>query len=95
MSAVPEEYKEEIRNARAQLSAARSATRPQRPPTKSNSKPTVQNLNKVDDSEISAPKIVYEDRKKGIALTNSEQKELLKDAHSDIRPNIVSDDLMK
>lgn len=95
MSAVPEEYKEEIRNARAQLSAARSATRPQRPPTKPSSKPVVQNLNKVDDSTISAPKIVYEDRKKGIALTNSEQKELLKDAHSDIRPNIVSDDLMK
>ncbi len=94
-SAVADEYKEEIRNKRAELSAARTATRPQRPPSKPTSKPTVQNLSKPIEDEQVMTRIVREDTSKGIVLNSKEQKDLLKNAHSDLRPNIVSDDLMK
>lgn len=97
MPSVSDEYKEEIRNKRAELSAARSASRPQRPPSKPASKPTVNNLNKSDSSENVVSRIGPVNRRDGTVLNEGETHELLKDAHSDLKPksNITSDDILK
>ena len=100
-SAIPDEFKDELREKKEQLNAARNMARPQRPQRPQ--KPQVSS-NISDDEPVKRPqrdvsnqdtRVIRRSPPKDIYLDEDEQTDILKDAHRDIRPNIKSDDLLK
>lgn len=89
-SAIPEDIREELKEKRARVTAARNMSRPQRP----DAKPSVKNIEKENTSQGNV-RVIREKPPKATYLDDDEQAEILRNAHRDIRPNIKSDDMLK